>query len=114
MRFTLCAQQDGVTKHFIVIDPPEDLDPTDFNPFDPQWDTNFKVFALQLVDDENPELFFRRSFPRGYDSFVEEGYLGLNSNLGIAEAVINDGQIKGFNILVPGATFPKRRDFCWR
>ena len=59
------AQQDGVTKHFIVIDPPEDLDPTDFDPFDPQWDTNFKVFDPQLVDEQNPELFFRRSYPRG-------------------------------------------------
>ena len=58
------AQQDGVTKHFIVIDPPEDLDPVDFNPFDPQWDTNFKVFDPQLVDEENPELFSRRSYPR--------------------------------------------------
>ena len=100
------AQQDGVTKHFIVIDPPEDLDPTDFNPFDPQWDTNFKVFDPQLVDEENPELFFRRSYPRGYDSFVEDGSL-VELNLGIAEAVINDGQIKGFNILNSGSNLPQ-------
>jgi flagellar hook-associated protein FlgK len=100
------AQQDGVTKHFIVIDPPEDLDPTDFNPFDPQWDMNFKVFNPQLVDDQNPELFFRRSHPRGYESLLEEGSL-VELNLGIAEAVINDGQIKGFNILNSGSNLPK-------
>ena len=50
--------------------------------------------------------YFSEGLTRGYDSFVEDGSL-VELNLGIAEAVTNDGQIKGFNILNSGAIFPK-------
>ena len=45
----------------------------------------------------------RLSSPSGYD--VATGVL-VEVNLGIAEAVINGGEIKGFNIINNGNGFP--------
>jgi len=96
---------DGSVQHFVVADALEDVDPTNFNPEDDQWRANFKMFSPQLVDD-NPELFFKRAHPKGYESLIEDGAL-VEINIGIAEAVINDGQIKGFNILNSGSNLAK-------
>jgi flagellar hook-associated protein FlgK len=98
--------KDGVSTHFVVVDPPEDISPIDFDPFDDQWSSHFKVFTPQLVNESDPSLFFKRAHPSGYDSFIEDGSL-VELNLGIAEAVLNDGQITGFHILNSGNSLPK-------
>ncbi len=99
-------KDDGSDQHFIVTDALDDISPLNFNPADDQWRANFKMFSPQLVEDGKPELFFKRAHPKGYDSLIEDGSL-VEINLGIAEAVINDGQITGFNILNSGSNLAK-------
>ena len=99
------ATKDGETRHFVVIDPPEDINPTNFDPFDEIWSSNFKAFTPQLVDENDPSLFFKKSHPNGYESYLKDGSL-VELNIGIAEALINDGQISGFHILNSGNNLP--------
>ena len=98
-------QEEGSFQHFVVIDPPEDVDPLNFTPTDDQWSQNFKMVSLQLVEEGKPEMFFKRAHPVGYDGYIEQGSL-VELNLGVAEAVVNDGQITGFNILSQGSNLP--------
>ena len=84
------ATKDGETRHFVVIDPPEDINPTNFDPFDEIWSSNFKAFTPQLVDENDPSFFFKKSHPNGYESYLKDGSL-VELNIGIAEALINDG-----------------------
>ena len=96
------GDQGGVT-HFIVTAPPPDIDPTEFNPADTQWQEYFKVFKPQLLDENDPYTIIRKTYPNGHNlnnsSLVE-------LNLGLAEAVINDGAIQGFNVVNGGNSLP--------
>ncbi len=93
--------------HFIIRSAPElpitdPLEIVNFNPIDAKWKSNFQLFKAQLSGD-NPKEIIRLNSPSGYD--VETGVL-VELNLGIAEAVVNGGEIKGFNIINKGNGFP--------
>ena len=93
--------------HFIIKSAPElpitdPLEIANFNPLDAKWKSNFQLFKAQLNGD-NPEEIVRLNSPSGYD--VDTGVL-VELNLGIAEAVVKGGEIKGFNIINSGNGFP--------
>jgi flagellar hook-associated protein FlgK len=92
------GDEGGVT-HFIVTAPPEDIDPSEFNPADSQWNQYFKVFKPQLLNDGDPSVIVRKTYPTGHN--LTNGSL-VEINIGLAEAVINDGEIKGFNVVNSG------------
>jgi len=94
--------QGGFT-HFVVTAPPPDIDPNDFNPTDEQWKDYFKVFKPQLVDANDPSTLISKAYPSGHN--LTNGSL-VELNLGLAEAVINNGEIKGFNIVNGGSALP--------
>ena len=89
------GDEGGIT-HFIVTAPPEDIDPLEFNPADSQWEEYFKVFKPQLLNVDDPSVIVRKTYPTGHN--LTNGSL-VEVNLGLAEAVINDGEIKGFNVV---------------
>ena len=90
---------EGRITHFIVTAPPEDIDPLEFNPADSQWEEYFKVFKPQLLNVDDPSVIVRKTYPTGHN--LTNGSL-VEVNLGLAEAVINDGEIKGFNVVNSG------------
>ena len=96
----------GKYKHFVVTDPPSDINPLNFDPQDSQWSSNFKFFSPQLLDEGQPDLFIKRAQAKGYEQNLVDGSL-VQLNVGVAEAVVNDGQITGFNILSSGNNLPK-------
>lgn len=98
----------GEITHFVVTSP-LDLDPQQllaeaFNPQDAQWADYFKVFNPQLVDSADPTRLYRKSHPFGYNLY--DGSL-VELNLGVAEAIVKDGKIAGFNILEGGSSLPR-------
>ena len=97
---------EGNYHHFIVTDTVIIESDSDFNAFDEQWSGNFRFFTPQLVDENNPELFFKRAHPKGYYEEIEKESL-VKLNIGTAEAVVNNGEITGFNILGTGSNLPK-------
>lgn len=96
------GDQGGVT-HFVVTAPPPDVDPNNFNPNDKQWKEYFKIFKPELLDDNDPSTLIRKTFPNGHN--LSNGSL-MELNLGMAEAVIVDGEITGFNIVNRGNSLP--------
>ena len=75
-----------------------------FNPKDPEWSNNFHVFAPKLLDQANPlGGIVRKPYPSGHD--LDSGVL-QQLNIGIAEAVIKNGEITTFNIVNTGNSFP--------
>ncbi len=93
--------------HYIIKSAPsapitDPVEIANFNPSDNQWKSNFQLFKAQ-VSPANPEEIIRLTSPSGYD--VNSGVL-VELNLGIAEAVISGGEIKGFNIINKGNGFP--------
>ena len=94
--------QGGVT-HFVVTSPPPDIDPDEFNPADQQWKDYFHVIKPQLLDANDPSTLIRKTYPDGHN--LSSGSL-VEINIGLAEAVINDGEIKGFNIVNGGNSLP--------
>ena len=92
--------------YFIIKSAPnaisDQLEIANFNPLDEQWRSNFQLFEPQLSGD-NPEEFIRLNSPSGYN--VDSGVL-VELNLGIAEAVVTGGEIKGFNIINKGNGYP--------
>ena len=97
---------EGNYKHFVVTDSIEIESDPNFNAFDEQWTGNFRFFTPQLVEEGKPDLFFKRSHPNGYYDDIEKESL-IKLNIGTAEAVINNGEITGFNILSSGSNIPK-------
>ncbi len=96
------GDQGGFT-HFVVTAPPPDIDPTEFNPADTQWKQYFKTFTPALLNAEDPSVLVRKTYPSGHS--LSNGSL-IEINLGLAEAVVNDGQIKGFNVVNAGNSLP--------
>jgi flagellar hook-associated protein 1 FlgK len=93
--------------HYLIKSAPDlpisdPLEIANFNPSDNQWKSNFKLFKAQVSAD-NPEEVVRLNSPSGYD--VNTGVL-VEVNLGLAEAVVSGGEIKGFNIINKGNGFP--------
>jgi flagellar hook-associated protein FlgK len=93
--------------HYLVKSAPslpisDPLEIANFNPNDAQWKSNFQLFKAQ-VSTTNPEEIVRLTSPSGYD--LDTGVL-VEVNLGLAEAVVTGGEIKGFNIINKGNGFP--------
>ena len=93
--------------HYLVKSAPslpisDPLEIANFNPSDAQWKSNFQLFKAQ-VSTTNPEEIVRLTSPSGYD--LDTGVL-VEVNLGLAEAVVTGGEIKGFNIINKGNGFP--------
>jgi flagellar hook-associated protein FlgK len=90
-------------KHFYV-------DATTFVPeggisdFDPTTSSNFHFFKATLAGDGTSKTeIIRSTTPAGY----KLGNGGLEElNIGIAEAIISDGEITGFNVINEGNSFP--------
>ena len=70
--------------------------------FDPAKSTNFHFFKATL-NDADPTSIIRSSSPTGYK--LENGNL-QELNVGIAEAIVSEGEIVGFNIINEGNSFP--------
>ena len=91
--------------YFIIKSAPEIITDAneilDFNPSDAKR-SNFQLFNAQL-NGEDPLEIVRLNSPSGYDTST--GVL-VEVNLGIAEAVLNRGEIKGFNIINKENGFP--------
>ena len=94
-------------KHFVVDSTPAVItDPQQiatFNPADTQWSSNFHVFNPKLNEPGNPLSIIRKSSSSGHNT--TNGLL-KELNVGIAEAVIKNGEITTFNILNSGNSFP--------
>ena len=92
--------------HYVIKSAPQEpitdpLEIANFDPSDPIWKTNFQLFSAQTTN--NPGEVVRLTSPSGYD--FESGAL-IELNLGLAEAVITGGEIKGFSIINKGNGFP--------
>ena len=93
----------GETTHFIVTAPTDEIEPSDFDPLDAKWENNFKIFKPKLLNDDDPSIILRKAFPTGYN--LNNGSL-VELNFGLAEAVVQKGEITGFNILNSGNGLP--------
>ncbi|MEL0098744.1 MAG: flagellar basal body rod C-terminal domain-containing protein, partial [Opitutae bacterium] len=93
----------GETIHFVVTAPTAEIDPSDFNPEDAVWENHFKIFKPQLLNDDDPSIIIRKTFPSGHN--LENGSL-VELNIGLAEAVVKKGEITGFNIVNAGNGLP--------
>ena len=70
--------------------------------FDPSTNDNFHFFKATLSGDD-PTSIIRTSTPTGYN--VTNGNL-QELNIGIAEAIITEGEITGFNVINQGNSLP--------
>ena len=72
--------------------------------FDPTSSSNFHFFKATLAGDGSSKTdIIRSTTPAGY----KLGNGGLEElNIGIAEAIISDGEITGFNVINEGNSFP--------
>ena len=95
--------EDGGFTHFLVTAPTPEIDPAEFNPLDEEWSEYFRIIKPQLMNDDDPSIILRKAFPSGYD--LENGTM-VELNIGLAEAVVNKGEITGFNILNAGNGLP--------
>ena len=93
----------GETTHFIVTAPTDEIEPSDFDPLDAKWENNFKILKPKLLNDDDPSIILRKAFPTGYN--LNNGSL-VELNFGLAEAVVQKGEITGFNILNSGNGLP--------
>ena len=94
-------------QHFVVDSSPAIItDPTQiasFDPSDSQWSKNFHVFKPKLNSIDDPTSFIRKISSSGHDT--ANGVL-QEVNIGIAEAVVKNGEITTFNIINSGNSFP--------
>jgi len=74
-----------------------------FNPNDAQWVKNFHIFKPDPNSGLAAPSILRRSAPIGWN--VTGGGL-VEVNVGVAEAIVQDGEIKSLNILNKGSGFP--------
>ena len=74
-----------------------------FNPNDAQWVKNFHIFKPDPNSGLAAPSIQRRSAPIGWN--VAGGGL-VEVNVGVAEAIVQDGEIKSLNILNKGSGFP--------
>jgi flagellar hook-associated protein FlgK len=94
-------------QHFVVDSSPAIIsDPAQiasFDPSDSQWSSNFHVFKPKLNSIDDPTSFIRKISSSGHDT--GNGVL-QEVNIGIAEAVVKNGEITTFNIINSGNSFP--------
>ncbi|MBL65436.1 MAG: hypothetical protein CML14_04520 [Puniceicoccaceae bacterium] len=94
-------------QHFVVDSSPAIIsDPVQiasFDPSDSQWSSNFHVFKPKLNSIDDPTNFIRKISSSGHDT--ANGVL-QEVNIGIAEAVVKNGEITTFNIINSGNSFP--------
>jgi flagellar hook-associated protein FlgK len=94
-------------QHFVVDSSPAIIsDPAQiasFDPSDTQWSKNFHVFKPKLNSIDDPTSFIRKISSSGHDT--ANGAL-QEINIGIAEAVVKNGEITTFNIINSGNSFP--------
>tara|TARA_A200000113_G_scaffold225772_1_gene247911 strand:+ start:2709 stop:6047 length:3339 start_codon:yes stop_codon:yes gene_type:complete len=94
-------------QHFVVDSSPAIIsDPAQiasFDPSDTQWSKNFHVFKPKLNSIDDPTSFIRKISSSGHDT--ANGVL-QEINIGIAEAVVKNGEITTFNIINSGNSFP--------
>ena len=76
---------------------------TAFNPTDAQWKNNFHIFTPDPNSGLPVPSIQRRSAPTGWN--VSGGAL-VEVNVGVAEAVVHDGEIQSLNIVNQGSGFP--------
>ena len=98
----------GTNTHFLVSAQPETITGsqefiTAFNPNDAQWKNNFHIFTPDPTSGLEAPSILRRSAPTGWN--VSGGAL-VEVNVGVAEAIVQDGEIKSLNILNQGTGFP--------
>ena len=94
-------------QHFVVDSSPAIVsDPAQiasFDPSDSQWSSNFHIFKPKLNSIDDPTSFIRKISSSGHDT--GNGVL-QEVNIGIAEAVVKNGEITTFNIINSGNSFP--------
>ena len=74
-----------------------------FNPNDAKWKNNFHIFKPDANSGLPPTSVLRKSSPGGFN--ISNGSL-QELNIGVAEAIIQNGEIKGFNILSTSNNLP--------
>jgi flagellar hook-associated protein FlgK len=74
-----------------------------FVPSDPQWGENLHKFTPALASPDTPGLIITRSNPIAFDPADGQA---VELNLGLAEAIVQKGEIVGFNILNQGGGYP--------
>lgn len=93
--------------HFVVDSAPDIItDPAMIAAFDPssaEWSKNFHVFNPKLNQAEDPNAIIRKISSSGHS--LDNGVL-QEVNIGIAEAVVKNGEITTFNIINHGNSFP--------
>ena len=105
----------GTNTHFLVSAQPETITGsqefiTAFNPNDAQWKNNFHIFTPDPTSGLEAPSILRRSAPTGWN--VSGGAL-VEVNVGVAEAIVQDGEIKSLNILNQGTGLSfDLRAFC--
>ena len=86
--------------HFLVNAKPDsiigDIEIGAFNPNDDKWSNNFHVFSPDPASGLPPTSVLRKASPGALN--ISNGSL-LELNIGLAEAIIENGEIKSFNIL---------------
>ena len=86
--------------HFLVKAKPDniigDVDVGSFNPNDAKWLSNFHIFSPDPASGLPPTSVLRKSNPGALN--ISNGTLE-ELNIGVAEAIIQNGEIKSFNIL---------------
>ena len=91
-------------QHFIVDSAPDAIgDMKTFDPSSAEWASNFHVFNPKLVDDTDPSKILKSVSASGHN--LGNGTL-QEVNIGVAEAVVKNGEITTFNILNAGNSFP--------
>jgi flagellar hook-associated protein FlgK len=98
----------GTGSHFLVKAQPEAITGSQefisaFNPTDAQWKNNFHIFTPDPSSGLPASAIQRRSAPTGWN--VSGGAL-VEINVGVAEAIIQDGEIQSLNIVNQGSGFP--------
>ena len=98
----------GTNTHFLVNAQPNSIAGsieyiTAFNPNDAQWKNNFHIFTPDPNSGLASPAIQRRSAPTGWN--VSGGAL-VEVNVGVAEGIVQDGEIKSLNILNQGMGFP--------
>lgn len=93
--------------HFLVKAKPEsivgEVEIGAFNPNDAKWLGNFHIFSTDPASGLPPTSFLRRANPGALNT--SNGTLE-ELNIGVAEAIIQNGEIKSFNILQSSSGLP--------
>ena len=97
---------EGSDQHFIVDSSPNIITDQEvlasFDPSAAEWSKNFHVFKPKIIDAE-PTSIIRKISSSGHN--LSNGVL-QEVNIGIAEAVVKNGEITTFNLLNAGNSFP--------